>query len=270
MAGKNETIVIKKVQGGGGHGHHGGAWKVAYADFVTAMMCFFLVMWLMGSDEEATAPITHYFNQANTPYKAGKDPKSDVVNPLGERLGHGDSIQQGLDGLWPNDLVDRPKPKRDIMKEAKTVSKILEDVLEGKIYGFDQNEERVKFSLSDSILFKPGSAELLPEAKADLDVLGEILSKFEGYITIEGHTDETPIHGSRYKNNWELSFARALAVMNYLHTKHKIEEERMTPVAFGHRLSQKQRQLASKNESNNQNHNRRVVFSLSYEPLLER
>src|SRR5277367_6666880 len=91
--------VIKK--GGGGHGHHGGAWKVAYADFVTAMMCFFLVMWLMGVDEETKQAISHYFNHPNTPWQSGGDPKSDSANPLGEKQGDGDSVMKGMSGLWP-------------------------------------------------------------------------------------------------------------------------------------------------------------------------
>ena len=86
-------IIKKKVSHGG---HHGGAWKVAYADFVTAMMCFFLVMWLMGADEETKATIAHYFNHPNTPYHEGRDPKSDVARPMGEKTGQGDSVAYAL------------------------------------------------------------------------------------------------------------------------------------------------------------------------------
>src|SRR5450631_4118203 len=95
---KGVTIIIKKKKGGGHGGHHGGAWKVAYADFVTAMMAFFLVMWLMAVDEDTKAAISHYFNHPNTPYKAGRDPSSDAVHPLGEKNGQGDTILEGAEG----------------------------------------------------------------------------------------------------------------------------------------------------------------------------
>jgi flagellar motor protein MotB len=92
MAGKKEgvTIVIKKVQAASS-GAHGGAWKVAFADFMTAMMCFFLVMWLMGADEETKKEISHYFNHPNTPYNKGRDPLSETNSPLGEKFGQGDT-----------------------------------------------------------------------------------------------------------------------------------------------------------------------------------
>src|SRR6185436_2153719 len=96
MAVGEQPIIIKKIKGGGGHGHHGGAWKVAYADFVTAMMCFFLVMWLMGADEATKAAIAHYFNHPNTPWKQGGDPKTDIVNPMGEKQGKATILCQAL------------------------------------------------------------------------------------------------------------------------------------------------------------------------------
>ena len=70
----------------------GGAWKVAYADFVTAMMAFFMVMWLMGSDDATKAAVSHYFNHPNTPYHEGRDPNSQAANPLGEEVGQFDLV----------------------------------------------------------------------------------------------------------------------------------------------------------------------------------
>jgi chemotaxis protein MotB len=99
MAKEKQAIIIKKKKGGGHAGAHGGAWKVAYADFVTAMMCFFLVMWLMGSDEETKSAVAHYFNHPNTPWKDGRDPKSDVTNPLGEKDGQGNDVVPGAGGF---------------------------------------------------------------------------------------------------------------------------------------------------------------------------
>src|SRR5271170_3571345 len=165
MAEKKGQIIIKKIKKGGHAAAHGGAWKVAYADFVTAMMCFFLVMWLMGSDEETKAAIAHYFNHPNTPYHEGKDPKSDVARPMGENIGHGESVVVGEEGLWPEDLTQHPAPARDIMKEYLTISKLIQDLLEGKVYGVEATANFVKFSLPEQILFDPSSNTLTLQAK---------------------------------------------------------------------------------------------------------
>src|SRR3954469_8491884 len=119
MAEKGKApIIIRKKIFNAGHGHHGGAWKVAYADFVTAMMAFFLVMWLMGSDEETKAAIAHYFNHPNTPYSQGKDPVSQNSNPLGEEQGEGNTILNGAEGQTPEEMVENPaRPKAESLAE---------------------------------------------------------------------------------------------------------------------------------------------------------
>src|SRR5271154_2531304 len=102
---KGVTIVIKKIKRGH-HGAHGGAWKVAYADFVTAMMAFFLVMWLLGSDEEIRAAIAQYFNNPSSIWQPDLISK-DMV-PLGDKTGAGESIMKGAEGATPEDMVERP------------------------------------------------------------------------------------------------------------------------------------------------------------------
>jgi chemotaxis protein MotB len=253
------SIVIKKVKKGGHGGAHGGAWKVAYADFVTAMMCFFLVMWLMGADEETKSSVSHYFNHPNTPYKDGKDPKSTSTHPLGESEGNGDAVLNGGNGFWPEDLIEKPRPLNDALKAHKTLSLMIEDLLDGQVYGMDVDPEHVKFSLPDGVLFKAGSAELLPGAAKELDLLGNVLKTFKGYITIEGHTDNIDSRGTKYSTNWELSLARSLAVMNYFIKKHGFREKILYPVGMGSR-----RAIASNDTPDGRKKNRRVEFILNY------
>lgn len=260
---KEQTIIIKKKKGGGHAGAHGGAWKVAYADFVTAMMCFFLVMWLMGSDDETKAAVSHYFNNPNTPWKQGRDPQSETVNALGERMGHGDSIVSGAAGLWPKDLIDKPQAQNDIMKEFVTISRMIEDLLDGKVHGMDVSPNNLRFSLSEKVLFHPGSDEFIQESLKDLDMLGELLKTFKGNVTIEGNTDDAPVNKGRFRGNWELSFARAMAIHNYFAEKHKMDRNRMIPVANGSR-----RPVAGNDTPENRAKNRRVEFKLSYENVI--
>ena len=259
MAGKGDIIIIKKIKKGGHAGAHGGAWKVAYADFVTAMMCFFLVMWLMGSDDETKAAVAHYFNHPNTPFHAGKDPKSDTAYPLGEEAGNGDSVINGGQGFWPTDLIEHPRPLNDILKAHKTLSLLIEDLLNGDVYGMDVSPDHVKFSLPETVLFKAGSSDLLPEANKDLDLLGQVLKSFKGYITIEGHTDDRPVKNPQFGSNWELSLGRALSVMNYFTKKHGFKEAQIYPIASGSRHA-----LVSNATLEGRQKNRRVEFILNY------
>jgi chemotaxis protein MotB len=165
--------------------------------------------------------------------------------------------------LWPRDLIDRPVPVSDVMKEMRTLSRMIEDLLEGKVHGMDVNPTNLRFSLSEKVLFHPGTDEFVAESLKDLDMLGELLKSFKGYVVIEGHTDDTPLKSSRFRGNWELSFARAMAIHSYFVQKHGMDENRLIPVAAGSR-----RPLAPNDTIDNRAKNRRVDFKLSYENVL--
>jgi chemotaxis protein MotB len=247
---KNITIVIKKVQGGKG-GAHGGSWKVAFADFMTAMMAFFLVMWLLGADEETKQSISHYFNHPNTPYEAGHDPQSEADHALGEKFGQGDSIQKGADGGVPEDLVQTPL--RDLKDEVESK---LGDVTFG--LELDADVEQLKFSIAGDELFESGSAEIKKDAYPYLDRMAKIFTKLQGSILIEGHLDKnTPVAG---KDPYLFSTERAIAVMNYFVKKKGMDEERFCPrgVAARRAWSTSGRDVASQDSRN-----RRVEFTLS-------
>ena len=238
MADKNKgiTIVIKKVQGGHG-GAHGGAWKVAFADFMTAMMCFFLVMWLMGADEEVKQEIAHYFNHPNTPYKAGRDPQSKTVTPLGERKGDGESMLKGAEGAVPEELVQSP------LREMKDAIEML------------------KFSLLGDEVFEEGTTDIKPEAKSKLDQIGRLFQKHQGYILVEGHLDSKK--SMTGEDPYLFSTARAIAVMNYFTRPQKgkpagsvMDENRFCPRGVG----SKRAWSVSGGDSSR---NRRIEFTLS-------
>jgi chemotaxis protein MotB len=258
---KQKVIIIRKKKGGGGHGHHGGAWKVAYADFVTAMMAFFLVMWLMGSDEETKAAISHYFNHPNTPWQQGRDPASDTSFPMGENMGQGESILKGMEGQVQQDLIDRPpvdKAHGEEVKQYREISELMQEVLDGQLYGIDVNLEYLKFSVPETALFEPGSNKFNSGAPKYLDKIGQVLKGYAGYITVTGHTDNTGMMDQKYSNAYEFSLARAVSVMNYLVDKNWVSEDRLFPQGGGSRY------LASSNEtSEGRAKNRRIEFTLS-------
>ena len=259
MAEKKQTVIIKKKGGGGHAGHHGGAWKVAYADFVTAMMCFFLVMWLMGADEETKAAIAHYFNHPSTPWKSGADPKSSEVHPMGEQEGAGESVLSGKEGLIPEDLVNQVQPVSRILREHQELGELVTEILDGQAYAMEITIDYMKFSVPENIFFRSKSPDLLPTAPKYLDKLGQLFKGFDGQITIQAHTDDTPAARGTFANPYEFSLARAVSVMNYFIEKRWVDEERLFPIGSGAK-----RGIASNDTPEGRSKNRRLEFVLTH------
>jgi chemotaxis protein MotB len=187
-------IIIKKVSGHGGH--HGGAWKVAYADFVTAMMAFFLVMWLVGQSPEVKSSVAGYFRdpgifdqqKSNGPI-AGGEPAIEPPNELQALTAAAAQIEsrlaeaEGLTGL------------RDQIELSVTPEGLRVELVEQE----------------GSSFFNSGSSQLLGQSERVLSIIAAELAKLSNHVVVEGHTDQTPyVDGSKY-GNWELSSERANA-----------------------------------------------------------
>ena len=250
---KGITIVIKKVQGGGA-GAHGGAWKVAFADFMTAMMAFFLVMWLMGSDEATKEAVAHYFNHPNTPYQAGRDPQSETDRPMGEKAGAGASVLKGADGGVPDDMVQTP------LREIKDqVEQKLSDIAFG--VELDADIDTMKFSILGDEVFEEGTTEIKKSVLPKLDQIGNLFSKYPGYILVEGHLDKKK--SLTGEDPYLFSTARAVAIMNYFTKDQKgkdssklMDENRFCPRGVGSKR-------AWSVNGGETTRNRRIEFTLS-------
>jgi chemotaxis protein MotB len=245
---KGTTIVIKKIQAAPS-GAHGGSWKVAFADFMTAMMCFFLVMWLMGADEEVKKEISHYFNHPNTPYNKGRDPSSEAVNPLGEKMGQGDNIMRGADGGVPDDMVKQPL--RDMKDE---VEKKIGDITFG--LELDTEFDELKFSVLGDEIFEEGATKVKASATKRLDQMAKLFEHHQGQIMIEGHLDQRPMISG--DDPYLFSTARAVEVMNYFVKHHKMDPARFCPRGIG--SNRAWRATASAGQDSR---NRRVEFTIS-------
>lgn len=251
---KGITIVIKRVQGST-VGAHGGAWKVAFADFMTALMSFFLVMWLMGTDEETRKEIAHYFNHPNTPYKAGRDPDSAIVVPLGEKKGLGDSVINGLKGETPEEMVQTPlKDLKDLFESSN-----FTDIAFG--VELDADIDVMKFSLLGDEVFEKGTTDIRNAAKPKLEKIANLLKKYPGYVLVEGHLDNTKALSG--DDPYLFSTARAVAIMNYFTKPQKgrdpaniMDENRFCPRGVG------SRRVWSMNGAD-VIRNRRIEFTLS-------
>ena len=219
MADTKQPIIIKKKKGGHA-GAHGGAWKVAYADFVTAMMCFFMVMWLMGSDEEVKAAVANYFNNPTSALRVDLSNKENV--PLGDKTGAGESVLKGADGEVPEDLVQKPaKPILEGNTQAEDASDAAAKLASS---GDRVMVEVMRFSVLESDLFQPGTTDQWqPGIEKIFQKIGKLAKNQErGKLTIRG------AWGTSETGNYDFQVARTVAVARFLVDHKLVEDERIS------------------------------------------
>ena len=223
---KGNIIIVKKIKKAG-HGAHGGAWKVAFADFMTAMMAFFLVMWLMGSDEEVKSSVADYFNNPTSAWRPNLQAGDNL--PLGRMTGAGEHVLRGSDGNVPEELVDRPSTQHYLQpEETRDDGEIVQDAAMDQIPDVDVTIEQMKFTVAEKILFEPGTSELTAYGEKHLRKLARIIRPHKGALKIKGYTLPEPAHTS--SDPYELSISRVVAVMKYMVSKKWIDENRVTPL----------------------------------------
>lgn len=246
---KGVTIVIKKIKPHG-HAAHGGAWKVAYADFVTAMMAFFLVLWLLGSDEEIKASVSQYFNNPSSIWNPNLQNKEMV--PLGDRTGAGESVMNGADGTTPDDLVERPARQFQLhTQEGEDDGDVIQPLLAGKDI---VDIEVLKFSIPIRTLFKPGSETISAEARKALEKIGKITRGYKGYLSVAADPLHVHLPNGKEVDPYEFALTRSVNVGKFLVENKFINENQLTtkvrknsePRAEGDSAdSKKQRRIAS-------------------------
>ncbi len=228
---KLQPIIIKKVKKGG-HAVHGGAWKIAYADFVTAMMAFFLLMWLLGSTSEGDKKgIADFFN---SPLKvallnggSGSGDSSHVIKGGGTDLTRsGGQVKRG-DIEAPRSTVNllalkAEQHRADRAKLEALKKKMIEKIeanpklaaVKGQIR-LDMTRDGLRIQIVDEnnrAMFDSGSAIVRPAMRDLLRDIGAVLADVPNHLTLEGHTDSQPFGlGERGYSNWELSSDRANA-----------------------------------------------------------
>ncbi|MGO9012178.1 MAG: flagellar motor protein MotB [Bryobacteraceae bacterium] len=188
---KARPIIIVRRKAARHGGHHGGAWKVAYADFVTALMALFIVLWLMSADKEVQKAISAYFNN---PRGTGKQVGTAAA-------GLGNSIEVPKD--------DMNKLREKIQEALKAVPNFrnLKDHVEITI-----TSDGLRIELLENeagIFFESGNAVPTENGKRLLSTLAGELGKLPNSLMIEGHTDSKPYSGDAAYSNWELSADRA-------------------------------------------------------------
>lgn len=189
MAENLQPIIIRKKSGHGGH--HGGAWKVAYADFVTAMMALFIVLWMMNASKQVQEAVGGYF----------KDPRGLDKMVGTNRNGAGEFVAMKKE--------DMEKLKEQLLKSIHHLDPL--DKLKSQIE-ITITQEGLRIELMESAkgtFFELGSTEPTPALIELLKVLAVEIGKLPNTISIEGHTDSKPFSGTKNYDNWDLSSERA-------------------------------------------------------------
>jgi chemotaxis protein MotB len=195
------------------HGRHGGAWKVAYADFVTAMMAFFLVLWIVGQSDAVKAGVAGYFRDPGVLDQAGA-------------AGLLDGATTGIDPIAPPEAPGpsaAPMDRASLEESARRIRDILKNMpelgdLEAQIE-IKATSEGLRIELVDSTaatFFDSASAVLKPATERILAVIARELASLDRPIVVEGHTDSRPYNRGTGYGNWELSADRANAARRQL------------------------------------------------------
>ncbi len=245
MSDPGQTIIVKKVKKGG-HGAHGGAWKIAYADFVTAMMAFFLLLWLLNvTTDEQKLGLSDYFSPA-APSKSesgsggvlgGQSLQTEgaqisnvgqqgivvTVKPPPAPGEEGDT--GGTEGENPEDLTDQQLAEELAKREEKAFENAVKELrqaiqadptledLANQII-IDMTPEGLRIQLVDQDgkpMFQSGGARPAPKTVALLEKVAKAVKGLPNKLKITGHTDSVPFHRQDGYSNWELSADRANA-----------------------------------------------------------
>jgi chemotaxis protein MotB len=228
---KLQPIIIKRIKKGG-HATHGGAWKIAYADFVTAMMAFFLLMWLLGSTTEGDKKgIADYFG---SPLKialmssgSGAGDSSHVIKGGGEDLTRTTGQVKRGDVTAERSTINLHALKAEQVRAEISRLEDLKRKVEEKIAAnpklaplrsqikLDMTRDGLRIQIVDDAgraMFDSGSASVQPHMRELLREIGAVLGEVPNRLTLEGHTDAMPFSaGERGYSNWELSADRANA-----------------------------------------------------------
>jgi chemotaxis protein MotB len=207
-------IIIRKVNKKSHGGHHGGAWKVAYADFVTAMMAFFLLLWLLSmTSPDQRAALSQYFNEFSLFNDKAQQSGTSFLDKSSGVLNAGRSVQS-----------ESPRIKVEKKTSSEELAKMMRGAIDEKLQVMknqvliETTAEGLKIQIVDnegSEIFRSGSDEPTEKARQIIRLVSENLREKPNRIIIEGHTDSAPFKSAQ-KTNWELSTSRASAARREL------------------------------------------------------
>lgn len=244
-------------------------WLVSYADFITLLFAFFVVMYSVSSVNEGKYRVLSSSLEDAFHEDPLSGPEPVQIGEILRTLDPAKQVRTG-DGILPdykqqtgyeapsegqNEIPDGYKDGEKIVEELRGAAERLKEA------GFDVNlnEKWVEINMSSQVLFGSGNARLSQKAVPVLDELVKVLADFKNPLRVEGFTDDRPIRTAIFPSNWELSAARAASVVNHF-TKRNIDPQRMAAVGYG-----EYRPIADNSTAIGRNENRRIVIMISTE-----
>lgn len=282
----DKPILIKKVKKGGGHGHHGGAWKIAYADFVTAMMAFFLLMWLLNAtSEEQKRGIANYFdpitigerNGGGAGVMGGDSLKSEeqaaqesssstsITDSKNQDSGQQDGVDMPLKPMDAEEAAEDESARLDALKDDIEAAVERDPELKQWLSNLliDETPEGLRIQIVDQnekSMFPSGSSQMYDHTRKLLGHVSSILRKVPNKISITGHTDAKP-YSTRNYTNWELSADRANA------SRRVMEENGLSDNRFESVIGREAKELFVKNDPFSPQNRRISIIVLRQTPL---
>ncbi len=259
MAKTDAPVIIKKVKKGGGGGHHGGAWKVAYADFVTAMMAFFLLMWLINTTSpEQKRGVADYFAPANVSQSTSGSGGILGGQAMGQNGDKNEGTMNFIENMAPNTPSDQEQQSKSaaqangadsdsetdaqrneqqaFQSAAESLRQALQDMPElaelSKNILVDQTPEGLRIQLIDQegrSMFDQNSTQPNDRARILLRAVSKVINQLPNRISITGHTSGTPGQSAQNSKDWMLSAARADAARSQLQGD-GVDEDRIAQV----------------------------------------
>jgi chemotaxis protein MotB len=233
----------RKKNNGGENGPSMERWLLTYADLITLLMIFFVVMYSISNiNAQKMQAVASSLSQV----LAGKAPEIlDFTGP---------AIIEGQSGAQHGDVMGQAELEAARLQLVEYL-KILETMDPGisKNIVIMQQERGLVISLKDTLLFPKGSAELTPRARQVISGVGKSLAELPNYTRVEGHTDNLPIHTAQFPSNWELSVIRATNVAQQLINEGSVKPEKISATGYG-----EYRPLVPNNSVANRAINRRV------------
>lgn len=231
-------------------------WLVSYADFITLLFAFFVVMYATSqSDNEKQAKFEQSFKKAMGMFQSPGGGSGILNDPFPTHLKEGSPIES------PIRIFQDPRASKKELRDALWQlihSKLSEDQIKEAGLDIRDDEHGVRISLMASQLFPSGSAKMLPAALSKIDVVGDILKISDRRLVVEGHTDNDQISSDAFPSNWELAGARASTIVRYLIKRHKISGELISVASYAD-----QKPLVSNDSAENRAKNRRIEILIT-------
>lgn len=208
----------RSIGNGGGGGHDSGMmrWLLTYADLITLLLAFFVIMYAISTADQ----------------KKFKQLKSSLQTALGT-TGAGNNIIMEYSGNTPIDAAVADIQVQENNEFKDIVKNIQAGVADPRNVAFYIDERGLTIRFLDNVLFDIGKAELRPDSTNLLDAVGQALKSNHNYMRIEGHADNLPINTLLFPSNWELSASRSIAVTRYLIERHAMDPKRLSSLGYG-------------------------------------